>query len=77
MHDGRVRDQLAVLPRQGVHAAERVLPVVIVELAAREGKVEQAPRGLEGRGVKVGGVGRAHLGHGPDPPTMPRGRLLE
>ncbi len=56
LDDGRVADELAVVPGQRVDAAEAVLPVVVVEVAL-EHLVEQRPGGREHDGLELRGVG--------------------
>jgi hypothetical protein len=55
-----VADQLLAVEGEGVNAAERVLPVALVEVAL-EDLVQQPPRGVEGRRIEVRGVGGANL----------------
>lgn len=62
LDDRRVADQLLALPEERVDAAERVLPVVLVEVALEDVR-EQGPRGLERRAIELGGVGGAQLSH--------------
>jgi nuclear transport factor 2 (NTF2) superfamily protein len=57
---------MAVRVRQRVDAAERVLPVVVAELAV-EGVVEEGSRRLEGRGRQLGGTGCSDLHRHEDP----------
>ena len=61
----RVPDEHAVLVRQGVHAAEAVLPVVLLE-ALGEDLLEQRAGGGEGLGLERPGVRDADLGHADD-----------
>ena len=53
-----VADQLGVLPCQRVHPAERMLPVVVGEVA-QERLVEEGSRGTASGGVQLRGVGGA------------------
>ncbi len=62
MDQGGVRDQLAVLPQQGVHAAEGVLPVVVGQVG--EDILEQVAAGIEHGGIQPAGVLDDELGHG-------------
>jgi hypothetical protein len=62
LDDRGVPDDLAALEHQRVDAAERVLPVVVVELAL-ERVVEQHTGGAQRLGIEVGGVGRADVRH--------------
>ena len=65
LHDRAVRDELVALADERVHAAERVLPVVVAEVAL-EGVVEQGARGRQRVGVQLGGLGDPQLAHSPD-----------
>jgi len=58
LDDRRVPDELIPVVRERVDAAETVVPVPRAQLT-REDVVEQRVRGLQGRGVEVGGVGGA------------------
>ena len=61
LHHGAVRKQGSVLADQGMHAAERVLPVVVgeVDLAVAERFDDHPPSALTGLGVEVCGVDQA------------------
>jgi hypothetical protein len=61
LDDRRVTDELAVFPGQRMHAAQRVLPVLVGEVAVK-GLVEQRTGRREGGAIEVGGVGGADRG---------------
>ncbi len=62
LHQRGVPDQLPAVPRERMHAAQRVLPVVVREVAVERGD-EHGPRALEGVGAEVGGMGDENLRH--------------
>ena len=79
----RVADQFGALPHQGVHPAQGMLEVMVGHVV--EDVVQQGPRGREGGGIQVSGMGGTHLGHGtilaartrPGAPGIPRGNLRD
>jgi hypothetical protein len=58
LDDRPVRDDRAVMPNQGVHSAQRVVPVAVGELAGKR-VVDHFIGALPGVAFKVGGVDQA------------------
>ena len=70
MDHRRVSDELALLPHQGMHTAQDVLPVGVGQIV--EHLRQQSPRRVAVASTEIGGMGGAQLNHAADCAPYPR-----